>query len=1844
MAATAVSLSGTQIRINFGTELRNDFSLLNPFNYQFTTVAPGAAPASTLTVTITQYGPFGGVLAVTLMHTGTTLGGQYRIVGNNLRTHPAGILFPLTVFVYTLGDAPTATVTPLSGTELLVQFSKNMLPATSLPPGSLSPSDVANYQFTSSYPVSLTPLAVEFPYLGSLAKARLTVQGMTSVPYTALIGPATAINYPGTYLPNLTTSWRALQIGTGVSRIYNNHLRLDRGAGVNFGWEWQDTTGRVAPDTTFQASLTFNPSGASFVGVPVDTTIAEMAFQDGPVGVGTRIVLQFRKSPTGSYQLRLQSGTLNATFSVDWYNGGTKTFSIIRNRKGNFYTVRMANTVITNTLISNATGVSTGAPGASFVLVAGPWSVTNLDVWSLVITSSTTLFSSTWNFLHGGTVYFTGSGALGRSTLLTKRGPLVKSWGDGTPATKNDVTVRVAGTPVAVADVNPYIGQITLAAPIPLLPAGDPQADVKVDYIWFPSPAMEFAALDTPGLVYDQYVIPASTAKVGLTPSAQPSQIGAAGSERFPFSSVLGPLVRRFPQYTSHRYLGFQREYTSVLDSPTTLLFDMVPGRASVPGFEYPTPGLSVTYEATGTPPADSNPWRLTGTDFGQVNVGLGTYTAIDAKIGTYDPANPQTVVYDRPYTVYPASLNVVARFMSVEGTLFSGTVPVGADTDTTTPDGVFTGIGFGTHDGLGLALVGLLKVNGVYHVGLLQVGEEPHLLASWDLGPKTTGTASVQNTLTIPTAEVPVGMTTGTRFQVLTGVQAGVYTITSVVKITSGTVLTFTPNLPTYWDTVGAKYLVLTFEVRHAANPFTYRITRTLAGSYRAEVSGEISGVISTPTTLPNPADTSLLIPQDGEGHFFWGSLNRAAASKSIWNFVRYGLTPAGATLYAQDVVVNTEMNVLPEQDGWAPVGNFGTLEVQTLPQSLLLRATSGDSTLNFVESYERFENFLSSLAIFDYRATFRLDDGVLGAGDLAMEVGDGTKVGRLVTLLYREAATGDNTTYRRLIQLPQISLPGILPPATEGWTVSGTPVGQVRGAYFETTLTSTASGGTYRKNLSTTGIDFTDSYGRIVQARFRVDSWSTQTGILVQVDFQDGTPAGRQLFLTLNAGQVELRDNWWIGQLYPFTWDDGEFHTYRIIIDVAADTVVLSIDDQVQLPTLTVSGMAPGLGEPTNLTFGTSQPGVGASVVSWHSVSLQCFPPADAKRTLGVWKGGNLDDINSYEVPRTDNSTAPNSWQLGPVQPGMDPAPVVVEMDWRSDLMVRMYRDPEWGLAVFRPDLPPPPYYTGTNYLTESTEPTLAWINVEYSQLPEATKAFGYASFGSLDSRSVCQQRWDYVRYRVLRSPSEERISPSHMVLDQYNVISSGELLRDVTLEQVAVTTISLTQLSLLPTHLYAEDIYRVEDGTTTFMPGEWAFDSLTQTLTLLEDTATATPRQFSSAHATVTVTFLPGKPITNTYLAAQPLLDGMTLLNEGTPPVPKSQIGVSTLAERMGLPISPYFLSYHAEQPGTLYDELEFIEVQDSGETGLIKSICEGMLSPNTEVWEESGGEPIYSDTGTGAPLGGAGACANLKETGTYVGRPQGGYNLWFQGFREQGYGPHDPLWSQDGQNFLRASGGHYFGGNANEALVYPTWPALSPAVPDSGHLELEVEWGFDGLYLEPDALVNLTDSAPPTEPAGWANNPPGTPGADGSALLLFQYTLLSPPVPGPWSGDPTLLPVPDYGLVCPAAPVGGSTVVSLFTQLGGLVATFAAVVGPPGAPGDWSVTMGSWWLNLRVAINTHPASAPLVVATADISLGVPMVTVKALVPLVLPDFYYFTTSNPLEAHLGVAMTVA
>ena len=1611
-----ISLNGYEIEVYFSEEMDTTNPLLtDPTSYTLLPIT--GAPLTVLSVTIGQMASAGGgALTVIVHHTGTTLGGTYTLKVDGPTDMNGYNVVPTWTPFLAKGDMVPYTITPLSGNELVFNFDHPMLPASQEPPIGTGILDLSSYSFTTtpSYPVPFVPLAVAHPYAGDPSKVWMKVKGMTSLLYTCNISPATAINYDGAVLPNLDPSFNGVEQypGNGTSAIFAHKLILGRTPNVPYGWAFYDTSGRIVPtDSTFRMDFAFNAASAIYV-PPLSAfptpKVGQLLIEDGPAGTGVRVRITLQKN-AGVSQINIRSGTFNLTLDTEW-DSGLNTISLVRNSKADLYTVLFNGMPIMASPRSTFNEASTGiGAGATWTFFDEAYSIVGFQVIRLTFTSTLTVFSAAWNFQHNVLSQFTGSTALAGNYVLTQYGPLVKDWGDATPATKQDVAVYVCGVQVGVKEVNPYVGKIYPTYPIPFFDPLDPTADVRIDYKWLKSPIMEMAGLNVEGLVLNKFDRPMGRHE---PPTGHGSQIqdathpkGAPDIARFQMAVVLGPITRPAPRLIGWRYLGFEREYSALLNSPDTLRLNQSPYVAQEEDFAQLPQGESIAYEGLNVPTdvaLGDLKWGLLGTDAGHVDINAGTYTLIDDESGPYEPSDFKVATYYRATDLsFPCSVYVVARFQigTADNPLNTG------DTNLLSPDGIFTGVSFGIHDDKHLYLVGALLINGLEHVGMLLNARQPQKVESWAIGPKTIGAILSPTEIQVTGSDAPVDFTTGSRFQILSGTQAGVYTATGVTRNCDGTMLiSVSPSFPANPRLYGNKYPDVIFETFWSHLPSTYRLVvdpdqKTAVLSMSGLTTVKVLTLDGNATLLPPPADTtlSIMIPQESTGEVVWGSVSTWATNQSRWSFIRYGVMPDTTAIRGFTKTVLTEMQVLPEvnPDEWYPTQTFGYSKIDGSGDIMILGKDAANETLNYEFAYSRIEPFFMQGANLDVRAVFRVDQATLGAGDAEIVLNDGSRETCFGTILYTERP--GYVDYRRILRLPVIRMAGILDPAQQDWDLLAGHTATIKTHESDLWLTQGAGQvAEYLGHLDTSGLLASEIGGQVLEARFAVNSYVGRADGVTGIKFSGDVGTLYHVVVRLKGGPtptvqlVDLANT--VVQEYPFNWADGQIHAYRVVSTLGG-AVSVFIDDDLQLPTLDVtwfpgnSGSYSAIFGATNNIDGVIEANV-QSMVEWRAFAYSTLPSATAHRTLGVWKGGDKLLLNNWEIPRTDSSTAPNSAEHGPV---------VVDMDWESPTEVRILYNPEWGITVYRPDWPLPPYFTpeipgvpGTGFLTQTTEPSAGWINVETLELPRVPSTFGFVTFGAPEKRAITQQRWDWVRYNLFKYPLTDYRSPQHMVLNQFNVINSGELTKDVTLETVIVQTLDQYRVTLLPTHMYASSIYKIVDGTQIFTYEMWSFDTDTQTVTLGRD-VDGNEYKFSSDHAAVTIVFNPSQTVTNTYLLNQPLLDGVENLNEGTPPVPMSQLmpsfmpGIEVapnslnpndpLNQLEGTLTEPYQVVEYKTDPEALYESMEFMTITDGGDLNLIHYPCADWESlglsgdifwnmiktPMQDAFDQGGGMP-------------------------------------------------------------------------------------------------------------------------------------------------------------------------------------------------------------------------------------------------------------------------------------------
>ena len=1886
----ALSLNGYEIEVFFSVPIdTSDPSLYLMTSYTLTSLL-GAAPATILSVRSESLG-FGvgsSVSSVILLHTGTTLGGSYRVSV----TGPGGLVNS-TADCLTKGEPPTYVIQAIDGEDLVITFSDPMLEDTGASVGNSGITDPDSYEFTSDpdYPIQITPLDITHPYQSDLHKVHMSVKGMTSLQYTCNITPSLAFDYTCSELPNEDPQLNGIEINSaqGESYINDGYLWMSKLRYRVYGWSFLDISGRVLPDvTTFKASLTLNAAGATYnppLNAFTSLEVAYLVFEDGPAGTGIRVRVGLTRQ-TGMDYLRVQCGTFDESVRQIWSTGSVE-LSLVRNLKAGTYSILLDGLPVVTALIEDFDGVAEGSgAGVSCILSGDGFDVSGFRVQETKFSATSTVYSGSWNFLHDTeSAPFTGSAALTRDHIMTQRGPVVKSWGDATPATKQDVEVLIAGTAVGVKDVNPYLGEIWPTYPIPLLPSDDPQADVKVNYYWMASPIMEMAGLNTPGLVLNQWDRQAGhtdPAAHGQPPGSplyiptQPAQSTPFEDDefpvRFPMGTVLGPMERPTPLQIGHRYIGFEREYSALLNDPTSLLLNQDPYQTAVDGFSRTMTGVSVAYEGTKTPLVETPVWALEGQDSGWVDVGEGTYTLIDALPSEFEPDARTVAMYYREVDfTFPAALTINSRLIVESYTL----------------NGVDTGVGFGIHDNHSLYQVGLLVINGIRHLGMLIDPKKPELYESWDLGPKAASSVIGKNTISIVTDLVPIDFQSGMKFQVFDHAQAGVYTATSVISLCDGsTTVTVAEDFPADWDLYEQDNPEVVFEVSWDEHPLTYRFVVDMDRQIASlEIAGEISATVlelnGSTNPWPAPSESALVLDIEGKGQVFWGSLSYLAANQTKWSFFRYGVIPDFTALNVPAIVVPTEMNDLPTdnpQYPWFTTQSFGSALIDQTGDVLVLKSPVASDTLDYTFGYSRIEPFVNESAGIDIRSEFRLDSGVLGAGDAEIVINNGAREIRLATLLYAENFPG--LEWRRLVTIPSISMAGIQDPNQQGWSIVSGSTGTVLRSEYDLIITQGA-GQTQRYTQSIDTTDFTvDSGYRIAEAQFEVDSYTTDangnTGIVFQADIgpnrwfglrlkDDGVTPAIQLVNQVDAVVHE----------YNFDWADGEVHTYRVV--GALGVLSVFIDDVLMTPTLNIDLFLGGAGTDTFL-FGATNlissvvSSTLASVVRWRTISYHPTAAPQCLRTLGIWKGGDKNHINSWEIPRIDNSSASNSAHVGPD---------IVVMNWMQNQEVRLLLNPDWGVTMYRPDLPYPPYYqpesdvAGTGFINQTNEPSAGWINVQYSELPYVPKDFGSIEFGSFDPRSITQQRWDWVRYRIFKALTNDYIAPQHMVLNYANVITSGELTKDSTLENVVVQTIDNRRVSLLPTHLYADDIYKIVDGDTIYTSESWTFDPESQLITLGQD-ADYNNLYFSGDHVPVNIIFQPGKPVTNTYLEGQPLAEGVTKLNEGTPPIPMNQangidkrVTYKDLLNDPNDPLNnggaltlndPYRVLDHEVDAETLYESMEFINVTNGGLTGLIAIAGEGTLPEGFSGYSETEGKAVGAHV---LDFSGTKFWEGLqfpKPDSFEQGGGAPGQTLFCSGGNYMGPAAVNTAPSIGAPDTWKAGLMQPLGGvlGPGSAVLHPNYPSgCVTRGNDGGKTNRSTEWymriGSIAHTEESGSITTdtpftetvrwpLMDNTPPSRPPEYNPNPSGTPNPNQTGACLAVTTSAGDYSHiGPWGGMDALEAKPDTGFFEIRGVLVDGTQVTVKEEVSGDFAVFTARTVPVG-PDDFAISPQPH-VSLASAINNNPIVSLYVTADAGLTLAaVEAVQITSLDPVTLTNIVVIETSDSAIIRLtGVDM---
>ena len=157
---------------------------------------------------------------------------------------------------------------------------------------------------------------------------------------------------------------------------------------------------------------------------------------------------------------------------------------------------------------------------------------------------------------------------------------------------------------------------------------------------------------------------------------------------------------------------------------------------------------------------------------------------------------------------------------------------------------------------------------------------------------------------------------------------------------------------------------------------------------------------------------------------------------------------------------------------------------------------------------------------------------------------------------------------------------------------------------------------------------------------------------------------------------------------------------------------------------------------------------------------------------------------------------------------------------------------------------------------------------------------------------------------------------------------------------------------EIDVSDSNVSAKRVFHVAVNGHLLVNGSWTFDPTNQKIKLDE----SFPRS-----SVAEITFSPGRPITKTYLLNQPLKDGITNLNEGTPPYLLTQLGrlqrsIKDVPPRddEAIDLVDENPDFKADDPTSLvefshdsaYSSVDFFQVDNGKEQGVISTPDDGV----------------------------------------------------------------------------------------------------------------------------------------------------------------------------------------------------------------------------------------------------------------------------------------------------------
>lgn len=511
-----------------------------------------------------------------------------------------------------------------------------------------------------------------------------------------------------------------------------------------------------------------------------------------------------------------------------------------------------------------------------------------------------------------------------------------------------DVVVRVNGVVVDAEAVFGMIGAVVL----PTKPA--PSDSVAIDYNFLNNPPARFLRLNSPEFVLNQ--------------DKNNGIMGVPGHKYRARSYMINPgntpdlISAVSPLRIGWKYKAYEREYSATTNDPAKLLLNSPVKKIKYPVLQTTLKETTIAYDPTTLP---QDPWKLEGQ--GDISIADGLLTIVDNDFQTSADSKPP--FYSHVSDLVTASIVSAAFRVRV---------------DNFTPDGVFTGVGFGVSDGFNVILVGFVQTeaNNLSSAISMANGTKSKFNAHI-VQPMVHGADDLADAVDIVDADDLESLTIllnamKLRYAAhLAKADPTFVTIKAHKKVDTAneiaspdaddldTAIVLINELRTKFNahlsSSGVHFvddihnsMELTKQVGILTNSgayefqdsweasavdwtklATYRIHRDDSGDAHLYMSGDVSPLASVAKSrLPTISDFGGKF--DPVQQVFFGSISREAVSASIWNLIRANLVPLDSNLVEDNKSVSFPGTTTPERDSispWITLGHGGTERVYIAP-----------------------------------------------------------------------------------------------------------------------------------------------------------------------------------------------------------------------------------------------------------------------------------------------------------------------------------------------------------------------------------------------------------------------------------------------------------------------------------------------------------------------------------------------------------------------------------------------------------------------------------------------------------------------------------------------------------------------------------------------------------------------------------------------------------------------------------------------------------------------------------------------------------------------------------------------